>query len=221
MTTMTATPRTAYSVRPALEALLLPIGPAAVALLRYVLPYDTTDDMATITAKSMAEQGRMSAVLWFGFIAIMTLVPASYVVGRTTRPGAPKLTTVAMVLLVPGYLALAWLAAADQFVWSGAQAGLDAAQITRLAESTHPTSEIAAVFFVMGHVLGTILLGIAMWRAGVVAKWAAVAVLISQPIHIVAAVIVPNHTLDLIGWGLQAVGFAAVGWAILKTPGKA
>jgi hypothetical protein len=177
--------------------------------------------MATITAKSMAEQGRMSAVLWFGFIAIMTLVPASYVVGRTTRPGAPKLTTVAMVLLVPGYLALAWLAAADQFVWSGTQAGLDAAQITRLAESTHPTSEIAAVFFVMGHVLGTILLGIAMWRAGVVAKWAAVAVLVSQPIHIVAAVIVPNHTLDLIGWGLQAVGFAAVGWAILKTPGKA
>lgn len=215
MTTLTA-PRTTNSVRPMFEALLLPIGPAAIAVLRYVLPYDTTDDTATITAKSMAEQGRMSAVLWLGFIAVLTLVPASYVVGRATRPGAPKLTTVAMLLLVPGYLALAWLAAADQFVWSGAEAGLDAAQVTRLVESAHPTTEIAAVFFVLGHVLGTILLGIALWRAGVVAKWAAVAVIVSQPIHFIAAVVVPNHTLDLIGWGLQAVGFAAVGWAILK-----
>lgn len=164
MTTLTA-PRTTNSVRPMFEALLLPIGPAAIAVLRYVLPYDTTDDTATITAKSMAEQGRMSAVLWLGFIAVLTLVPASYVVGRATRPGAPKLTTVAMLLLVPGYLALAWLAAADQFVWSGAEAGLDAAQVTRLVESAHPTTEIAAVFFVLGHVLGTILLGIALWRA--------------------------------------------------------
>jgi hypothetical protein len=63
------------------------------------------------------------------------------------------------------------------------------------------------------------LLGIALWRTRAVARWAAVAVIASQPIHFFAAVIVPNHTIDLIGWGLQAAGFAAVGWAILKLPG--
>jgi hypothetical protein len=72
------------------------------------------------------------------------------------------------------------------------------------------------VFFVLGHVIGTILLGAAMWRSRVVARWAAVAVMVSQPVHIVAAVIIPNHTLDMFGWGLQAAGFAAAGWAILK-----
>ncbi len=214
--TTTAT-RTPIAVRPRFEALLLPIGPAAIAVLRYVLPYDTTDDTATITTKTMAEQGRMSAVLWLGFIAVLTLVPAAYVVGRLTKANAPKLTMIAMLLLVPGYLSLGWLAAGDQFVWSGAQAGLDAGQITRLAESMHPTTEIAGVFFVLGHVLGTILLGVAMWRSRVVATWAAVAVIVSQPIHFISAVVVPNHTLDLIGWGLQAVGFAAVGWSLLKT----
>ena len=201
-------------------ALLLPIGPAAVAVLRYALPYDTVDDSATITTKAMAEQGRMSLVLWLGFIAVLTLVPAAYFVARVTRPRAPRLTLIAMLLLIPGYLSLGWLTAEDQFLWSGAKAGLDAGAITRLVDSMHPSGAIAGVFFVLGHVLGTILLGVAMWRARVVARWAAVAVIVSQPIHFFAAVVVPNHTVDLVGWGLQAVGFAAVGWAILKLPNE-
>ncbi|GAA1643400.1 hypothetical protein GCM10009744_37070 [Kribbella alba] len=197
-------------------AVILPIGPAAVALLRYFLPYDTVDDSSTMTSKVMAEPGRMSLVLWLGFIALLTLVPAAYSVGRMTRRRAPLLTAIAMFLVVPGYLALPWLAGTDQLLWSGTEAGLDANTITRLAETPHPTVAVAGVFFVLGHVLGTILLGMAMWRSKVVARWAAVAVIVSQPIHFVAAVIIPNHTLDLIGWGLQAVGFAVVGWAILR-----
>ena len=45
-------------------ALILPIGPAAIALLRYFLPYDTVDDPATITSKMLAHPGRASLVLW-------------------------------------------------------------------------------------------------------------------------------------------------------------
>lgn len=199
-------------------ALLLPIGPAAVAVLRYVLPYDTVDGSADIASKALADPGRMSLVLWLGFVAVLTLVPAVYVVGRLTRPRAPRLTLVAMLLLVPGYLALGWLTAEDQFLWSGTKAGLDAGQLARLVDAIHPSGAISGVFFVLGHVVGTILLGTALWRARVVARWAAVAVIASQPVHFFAAVIVPNHTIDLIGWGLQAVGFAVVGWTILKQP---
>jgi hypothetical protein len=197
-------------------ALLLPIGPAAVAVLRFVLPYDTVDDSATMTRKVMAEQGRESLVLWLGFIAILTLVPAAYVVSRLTKERAPKLTLVAMLLLVPGYLALGWLTAEDQFLWSGAKAGLDAGAITRLIDSIHPSGAVAGIFFVAGHVVGTILLGTALLRSRAIARWAAVAVIASQPIHFVAAVIITNHTLDLFGWALQAVGFAAAGWAIIQ-----
>lgn len=196
--------------------MLLPVGPAAVAVLRYVLPYETVDDSSTMVRKAIAEPGRASLVLWLGLVAVLTLVPAAYAVARMTRSLAPKLTAVAMVLLVPGYLALGWLAAGDQLLWLGPEAGLAASEVTRLYDAAHPTTEIAEVVFVLGHVVGTILLGIALWRSQVVPRWAAVAVIVSQPIHIVAAVVVPNHTLDLIGWGLQAVGFAAVGLAILR-----
>ena len=58
--------------------------------------------------------------------------------------------------------------------------------------------------------LGTILLGIGMLRGRVVHPALAWATIVSQPIHFVAAVIVPSHPLDLFGWGLNAIGFAAL-----------
>ncbi|WP_433159690.1 hypothetical protein [Kribbella sp. CA-247076] len=199
-------------------AIVLPIGPAAIALLRYLLPYDTTDDAATVTNKIVDNLDRGSLVLWLGFIGILTLVPGAYFVGRVTRRRAPWLTAVALLLVVPGYLALPWTASSDIFIWSAGTAGLDPDAITRAAEATHGSMGAAAFAFVLGHVIGTILLGIAMWRSQLVPRWAAVATAISQPIHFVAAVVVVSHTLDLVGWGLQAVGFAAVGWAILRMP---
>jgi hypothetical protein len=200
-----------------LAAVILPIGPACVALLRYLLPYNTTDDNPTITTKILADLDRSSLIVWLAFVAILTLVPAAYFVGRLTRRRAPWLTAIALLLLVPGYLSLPWLAgSSDLFIWSAGKAGLDGATITRAVEASHPSAEVAAMLFVIGHVLGTTLLGVAMWRSRIVGRWAAVAVMVSQPIHFIAAVIVSSHTLDLVGWGLQAVGFAAVGWAILQ-----
>ncbi|GAB3953327.1 hypothetical protein GCM10029976_093280 [Kribbella albertanoniae] len=197
-------------------ALILPIGPAAVALLRYFLPYDTVDDPATITSKLMADPGGTSLMLWLGFIATLTLVPGAYFVSRLIRTRVPWLTAISLILVVPGYLVLPWMASGDAFIWSAGQAGLDAASITKAAEVPHGSVSLAAVVFVVGHVLGTILLGVALWRSRMVPRWAAIATAISQPIHIIAAVVVVSHTLDLVGWGLQAAGFAAVGWAILR-----
>jgi hypothetical protein len=197
-----------------LAALVIPIGPAAVALLRYVLPYNTTDDNTTIVAKVLEEPDRQSLVLWLGFVAILTLVPGAIWVGRLTARRAPRLTAVALLLLIPGYLALAWLAASDLLIWTGADAGLDAATLTRLAGTAHPTSDIAEVLFVAGHVIGTVLLGLAMWRSHAVPRWAAVLTIASQPLHFVAAVIVVNHPLDLAAWGMQAVGFGAAAYTI-------
>ncbi|MDX3002114.1 hypothetical protein PWY87_10565 [Kribbella solani] len=197
-------------------ALVLPIGPAAVALLRYLLPYNTTDDAPTIVDKIVGNLDRSSLVLWLAYVAILTLVPGAYFVGRLTRRGTPWLTGIALFLMVPGYLSLPWTASSDVFTWSAGTAGLDPAMITKAAEATHGSTDVAGLVFVVGHVIGTVLLGIAIWRSRIVGRWAALAVAVSQPVHFVAAVVVSSHLLDLIGWGLQAVGFAAVGWAILR-----
>ncbi|GAA1568514.1 MULTISPECIES: hypothetical protein [Kribbella] len=196
-------------------AVILPIGPAAVALLRFLLPYNTADDTSTIVNKIVDNLDRSSLVIWLAYVAFLTLVPGVYFVGRLTRRGTPWLTGVALFLMVPGYLSLPWTASSDVFTWAAGTAGIDRGSITKIAEVSHGSMTLAGLVFVVGHVLGTVLLGIAMWRSGVGGRWAAVAVGISQPLHL-TAVIISSHPLDLIGWGLQAAGFAAVGWAIVR-----
>ncbi|HWD80205.1 MAG TPA: hypothetical protein VG497_15020, partial [Kribbella sp.] len=114
-------------------AVVLPIGPAAVALLRFLLPYNTADDSSTIVNKIADNLQRSSLVFWLAYIAILTLVPGAYFVGRLTRRGAPWLTGIALCLMIPGYLSLPWTASSDVFTWSAGTAGLDPAAITKVA----------------------------------------------------------------------------------------
>ncbi|WP_211293419.1 hypothetical protein, partial [Amycolatopsis pretoriensis] len=96
-----------------LTAALLPIGPAAIAVLRLVLPYDTTDDAAVVVRKVAAAPDTQSLVVWLGFVGVLTLVPAVLAAGGLTRPGAPRTTAAALVLLVPAYSTLGLLVAGD------------------------------------------------------------------------------------------------------------
>jgi hypothetical protein len=192
------------------------VGPAAIAVLRLTMPYDTADDPATIVTKVMADPGAQSLLLWMGLVAMFTLPAGALIVGRATRPGAPRLTTVALWLLVPGYLALAWTAVGDALLWTGARAGLDADTLVRLYQSDHPTVLLAAAIFVVGHVIGTVLIGVAMWRSGAIPVWAAIITVVSQPLHFVVAVIITSHALDMVAWGMNAVGFAIAGLVLAR-----
>jgi hypothetical protein len=78
-----------------------------------------------------------------------------------------------------------------------------------------PVSNLTGTLFVFGHLIGTIILGLALWRSCTVPSWAALLLAVSQPIHL-ASVLLGNRPLDLVGWAGTAVGFAAAGWALLR-----
>ncbi len=196
---------------------LVAIGPAAIAILRFVLPYDTTDSSRTMAEKVIAHSTKESAVIWLSLVAILAMVPAVIWVGRYARHGAPRLGTAALALMVPGYLALGGLLSSDVLLWSGAKAGLSAASLARMYDHLHPAVFVAEAVFVVGHVIGTVLLGLALWHAPSVARWIAVAVVVCQPLHFIAAVVVSNHPLDLAAWGLNAVAFAAIAVTVRRT----
>ena len=176
---------------------LVAVGPLAIAVLRLVMPYDTTDDAATIAAKAAAHPDTQSLVVWLGFVAMLTMAPAVLWVARATHGAAPRLTTTAVALLAPAYLSLGLLVAGDAAAWSG----------VRVPE--HPAIIAGGVVFVVGHVAGTVLLGVAMWFSPAVPRWAAVLTMAAQPLHFVAAVVITSHPLDFVAWGLNAIGFAA------------
>lgn len=197
-------------------ALLLPIGPAAVAVLRFVLPYETLDDSQDIVRDVAAHQSTQSAVVWLGFVATLTLVPGVLAVGKVARASAPRLTAGALALVVPAYLSIGWLVSSDAAVLFSVRHGLSTAVAADSYSSLHPVVLVAGVVFVVGHVVGTVLLGCALLRVAVVPRAAAWAVLVSQPVHFVAAVILGSHLLDLVGWGLNAVGFLAIALLVLR-----
>jgi hypothetical protein len=198
-----------------LAAVLLPIGPAAVAVLRFVLPYTTADSPENAVREVAAHPAAQSAVVWLGFLACLTLIPGVIFAGRVVAREAPRLAALATILLVTGYISLAWLTVGDAYLLFGVRHHLSQDVLTGMYDGVHPAATVASVLFVLGHVFGTILLGVGMLPGRMVPTWAAIATIIAQPVHFVAAVVVGSHALDLVGWGLNAVGFAALSVAIL------
>jgi hypothetical protein len=196
-----------------LALLLLPVGPLCVAVLRYLLPYYTADgSLATVVAVD-ANPGRESVVLWLGLLALITLVPG--VIAAAAALPSSRLKAWALALSVPGYLCLGVILSQDFLLWSGAHAHTDPQQLAQLIDAAHPSLNVGTGIFVVGHVVGTVLLGVALLRSGRIPAWAAWAVIVSQPLHFIAAVIVGSPTLDLIGWTLTAIGLAAVARTLL------
>ena len=91
MTTTTATPtETTRGSGWFALAVLAPIGAALIAVLRYVLPYETTDSTSAMVREGYADPGAMSLVLWLGLGAALTIVPGSIAIGRLVRERAPR-----------------------------------------------------------------------------------------------------------------------------------
>ncbi|MDQ4142216.1 MAG: DUF4386 domain-containing protein [Actinomycetota bacterium] len=194
-----------------LAALILPLGPAAIAVLRLVLPYFTIDEPTAMAAEVAGNPGAQSLVVWLGLVAAIAIVPAVIWIGGLTRPSAPVVTAFALALAVPGYLALGVIMSTDVMLWSGIRNGVDAQTVAHLVANTHPAVGLAEGIFVLGHLVGTVLLGVALWRSRIVPRWAAGMTAISQPLHLVAAVFLVNPTLDFTAWMMTALGFVAAG----------
>ena len=195
---------------------LLPVGPLCVAALRYLLPYYTAStDLGTARAVA-AHPGRESAVLVLGVVALVTLLPGLLTVAAVLP--RTRLRTSALALLVPGYLCLGALIAEDSLLWSAAHAHVPVGTTAALLAATHPAITVAGGVFVAGHVIGTVLLGVALMRAQWLPTWVGGCVAVSQPLHAVAFVVLGSPALDLVGWSLLAIGLAGVAHVLVRRP---
>lgn len=202
-------------------ALIAPIGPLSIAGVRLLLPYRTTDDTRSVAAALAAHPGTASAVLWLDLVAVLTLMVGVFVVCTVAVRAAPVLGTVGAVLTVAGFSAFSMgPIPADPAAEAAVRAGLDPNTTARMldAMAAHPSAQAAIGIFVLGHILGAMLLGAALWKGRAVPVWAALALIVSQPLHLVFAVITPNNALETTAWVLTATGFAAAGIALVQIP---
>lgn len=200
-------------------AVLLPLGAVFIALTRFLLPYDTTDSTTALLAKVSAHQGSERLVLVLGTLGVFTILPAYFATARLIRRHSPRLAVAALCLAVPGYLGLSAILAEDQYALAVARHG-NSAGAAHVLDAMNSGFFFAAsgIAFVLGHILGTVLLGVALYRTRLVPRWAAIALIVAQPVHLIAAVALSSHPLDLVCWLATAAGFAAVAVRVWSTP---
>jgi hypothetical protein len=197
-------------------AVLMPLGPACVAALRGLMPTFSSDNGIGVAQAVAAAPGRQSAVVWFGYAAVLMLVPGVLAAAQLTRRTAPLLTWWAMALLVPAYLMLGGIVGGDALAWSAHDAGLGLSNAGQLYDHQHPSVVVATVIFVIGHVVGTVLLGLALLRSRRVPTAFGWALTVSQPLHFVAFVILGVQPLDVVAWCLTVVGMGAAAVSLLR-----
>jgi hypothetical protein len=200
---------------------LAPLAPLSIAILRYLLPYDTIDDQQSIVAKSLAAPEFSTAVVWLGILPAVALVPGLLTVAWVTRRRVPVLTTVAFIVAYLGFSVLSGGGfPADAVALAGSRIGLSTESLTALlnAGAENPASAFSGIIFVVCHIVGAVLLGAAMVKSRALPRWIGWMLIASQPLHFVAAVILSSHSLDLIAWGMTAFAFGAAGVKLIGTP---
>lgn len=197
--------------------LLLPLAPALVGGVRGLLPYFHAEDSEAVVAAVAADPGAQETIVWLGFLAMLTLPVAALWAGRPLYAGAPKLTAAAEVLLVPAYLCLSVLVALDMVLLHGVRNDVDPSVVAGMYDGLHASANVGLGIFVLGHVLGTVLLGIAAIRTRVIPLWAGIALAICQPLHFVALIVLGSQPLDAFAWGLNAIAFGFLGVRLYRS----
>ena len=214
----------ARTVWRALLAVTAPLAAAGVTVGRYLLPYDTGDPAEAIFDKLVAATTFQAWVIWIGGLLSLVVCAGVVAVAWLSRRRAPVLTTVAVLLALPGYLALTAGGPYGDLLTHAVGTDPTLDRGTALALGTGMASSAwtstLGLIFIGGHLLGTVVLGLAALRARALPRWVAIGLAVSQPIHL-ASVLTGIRELDLVGWGLTTLGFAVAGWLLLRMPNDA
>ena len=180
-----------------------------------------TDDSNTRKALDLIAQdpGRQFTFALLGYIGILTMVPAILAAARLSRRHRPVLTTIAVGVNLAAYLGSWAMGAVDNLYLIGAKMPVEqrdaAAQIIDDMWST-ALAGVSTGLFVLGHVIGAILLAFALRGSIPTIGW--VAMLLTTPAHVVAFVVLQMPVLDMAAWMLMALSFAICAVVIVKTP---
>jgi hypothetical protein len=193
---------------PPLLAAAVAVGPLSVAADQLVLPYGVTADGPEAVGAAAAHPAAMQAVLWLDLLGCITLLAGVLVACLVATRGAPRLGVAAAVASAVGFGAMALTAISFDLV--AASAGTETAAAARVLDTAlaQPVATVGLVAFLGGQLVALVLLGAAVRRTA--PRWAAVALVVSGPLHVVFPGVVPSAVAGALTWVLTAVALVAV-----------
>lgn len=211
--------RDTRTLRRVLAALVMLLPATAIVVGKVVVPTTASDDTRVLIDLVAADQGRQSVGVMLGAVAMLTLVPAFLAASRLARRRHPVLA-----LLAAGTNLLAYLGtglafgAMDNLVLAAStlpDQQRDGAASLIDAFAASPLFNLSIGLFVIGHIVGCVLTGLAL--RGTIPGYGWIALTVSQPAHFVCFVILQNPVLDAMAWGLTAFGFVVCAVVVLRT----
>ena len=140
--------------------------------------------------------------------------------GRLIQGRAPLLALIGAPLAVLGWFMVAALGTLDSVTYEMAQAGSVGATGASLLTKINSNPEIGFFFglFLVGHLLGTLLLGVGLLVSRRVPVWVGIAVIAGDVLHPVAFVLLQSHALDALAYLILGAGMTMAARAVLATP---
>jgi hypothetical protein len=213
-------PRDVRTLRRIATAISIVLGPLAVGVVRATVA--SGQDSKAIIAAVMAHPDMARVELAAGVIATLFLPFAMIGLTRLVMRRAPVLAMLGGSLALVGWAMVPALIVGDAMTYEMAQSGANSTQFAALLDHVQGNFAVTMFFsvFIIGHELGTLLLGIGLARARVVPLWAAAAVVIGIVLHPVS-VVLGIRLVDILAFALIVAGCAAAARAVLITPNDA
>jgi hypothetical protein len=189
-----------------------------LAILTYWLLYpaygvlDSADALRAIDGHA----ARTATADVFVFTGAFLAAPATLALMRVLDARSPKLATIGGALHLLGWIAIIGVVMGDVIavqIVRGGTPSPDVVQLYRRIMSSAPV--IALNIIATLHVIGGVMLGIALWRTRIVPLWAGVAATFAQPIHFVSN-IAGILWVDAITWIALAASFGCVAGLVLR-----
>jgi hypothetical protein len=199
-------------------AAVIMLVPATSVAIGRLFQTDDSDTRRTLDLIA-ANPDRQFTFALLGFLGLLCVVPAFLAAARLSRRRRPVLTTVALAVNLVGYLGAFAMPAIDNLYLIGGslppeQRDAAAVVIDKMWSSGIPG--LSTNLFVLGHILGAILMGLALRGSIPTVGW--LAMLLTTPVHVLSFVVLQMPALDMAAWLLMTLSFAYCAVKIIKTP---
>jgi len=203
-------------------AISIVLGPLAVGVVRATVPLASSSGGQAAIAAVAANPAMARVELAAGVVASLFLPFTIVGLTRLVVRRAPVLALLGGSLALVGWALVPALVTSDAVTYEMARSGANPAQLAALWEQLNGNFAVNMLFtvFIIGHELGTLLLGIGLARARVVPLWAAAAVVIGILLHPVSFV-VGSRLVDILAYALITAGCVAAARTILTTSNDA
>ncbi len=198
----------------ALLAVLVPI-PWLAKGVQYIVQepdYDHTADQIRAWTSDQA----WSWLQWLDVLFVVLVVPSILAMALISRTRAPRLTTTATTVMAGGFLMVLPLnIGADPLVWVAAHQGYDPTSTGKFIDAlqSDPRVALGGLGFIVAILIGSILLGLALWKSKAVSPWAAALVGLGGFTHPFLSF---DHRVHGAGLVVLALGCLAVSAALLR-----